>query len=69
MSFLDKLKSMFSGGSPDAGVRPGAEPDAATAMDDGYEPSAPPMPPTDPAGMPTSEPQPPEPQADPEHDR
>jgi hypothetical protein len=62
MSFLDKLKQMFSGGSSDAGVRPGAEPDAAMA-DDGPEPAAPPMPPADPAGMPTSEPQPAEPQA------
>jgi hypothetical protein len=62
MSFLDKLKSMFSGGSPDAGVRPAPEPDAATAMDDGPEAAAPPMPPADPVGMPTSEPEPSEPQ-------
>jgi hypothetical protein len=62
MSFWDKLKSMFSGGSEDAGVRPAAEPDAATAMDD-PGPAATPMPPADPAGMPTSEPQPAEPQA------
>lgn len=52
MSLLDKLKSLFSGGSDDAGARPAAEPDAATALDD---PGA--------AGMPTGEPQPAEPQA------
>ena len=58
MSFMDKIKSFFSGGSDDAGVRPADEPDAATAMD---TPEAAPMPPADPAGMPTSEPQPAEP--------
>jgi hypothetical protein len=59
MSFMDKIKSFFSGGSDDAGARPAAEPDAATAMD---TPEArPSMPPADPAGMPTSEPQPAEP--------
>ena len=63
MSFMDRIKSFFSGGSDEAGVRPAAEPDAATA-DDGFEPAAPPLPPTDPVGMPTGEPQPPEPQAD-----
>jgi hypothetical protein len=68
MSFLDKLKSLFSGGSPDAGARPAAEPDAARA-DDGPEAAAPPMPPADPVGMPTSEPQPAEPQADDPDDR
>lgn len=57
MSLLDKIKSFFSGGSDDAGVRPAAEPDAATAADT----APPPMPPADPAGMPTSEPQPAEP--------
>ena len=67
MSFLDKIKSMFSGGSSDAGVRPGAEPDAAKA-DDGFDPVSP-MPPADPAGMPTSEPQPAEPQADEAEDK
>jgi hypothetical protein len=61
MSFLDKLKSMFSGGSSDAGVQPAAEPDAARAAD--RPEAAAPMPPADPAGMPTAEPQPPEPQA------
>lgn len=82
MSFLDKLKSMFSGGSDEAGVRPAAEPDAATAADDAHdhsdghshdhtdghshdhEPAAAPAPPADPAGMPTSEPQPAEPQGE-----
>lgn len=52
MSFLDRLKSLFSGGSDEAGARPGAEPDAATALDDAGT-----------AGMPTAEPQPAEPQA------
>ena len=64
MSLLDKIKSFFSGGSDEAGVRPAAEPDAATAADTGPEAAAPPvtpMPPADPAGMPTSEPQPAEP--------
>jgi hypothetical protein len=60
MSLLDKIKSFFSGGSDDAGVRPADEPDAATAMDTAPE-APPPMPPADPAGMPTSEPQPAEP--------
>lgn len=59
MSFMDKIKSFFSGGSDEAGVRPAAEPDAATAMD--TPEASPPMPPADPAGMPTSEPQPAEP--------
>lgn len=68
MSFLDKLKSMFSGGSSDAGVQPAAEPDAARA-DDRPEAAAPPMPPADPIGAPTSEPQPAEPQADEPEDR
>jgi hypothetical protein len=63
MSLLDKIKSMFSGGSTGPGaVQPAAEPDAARAADT-HEPVPPPMPPADPAGMPTSEPQPAEPQA------
>lgn len=65
MSFLDKLKSIFSGGSPESGAWTPAEPDAARA-DDTHEAVAPPVPPADPAGMPTAEPQPAEPQADPE---
>ena len=67
MSLLDKLKSMFSGGSSDAGATP-ATPDAARA-DDGPEAAAPPIAPADPVGVPTSEPQPPEPQADDPEDR
>lgn len=76
MSILDKLKEMFSGGSSEAGARPAAEPDAATAADDAHDHAGhdhaghdhshdhqPAAPPTDPAGMPTSEPQPAEPQA------
>jgi hypothetical protein len=62
VSFLDKLKSMFSGGSSNGGVQPAAEPDAARAAD-GPEAAAPPLPPADPVGAPTSEPQPAEPQA------
>jgi hypothetical protein len=67
MSFLDKLKSLFTGGSSTGagGVQHTLEPDAARADDthDTHEPVAPPMPPADPAGMPTGEPQPAEPQA------
>jgi hypothetical protein len=68
MSFLDKLKGFFSGGADDAGERRAHEPGAATAMDD-PGPAATPMPPADPAGMPTGEPQPAEPQADAPEDR
>ena len=50
MSFLDRIKALFSGGSADA--RAGHEHSAA---DHSHEPVAPPMPPTDPAGMPTSD--------------
>jgi hypothetical protein len=62
MSFLDKLKSFFSGGSDNAGAQPAAEPDAARAAD-APEAVVPPVPAADPAGMPTAEPQPAEPQA------
>ena len=59
MSFLDKIKSMFAGSSS---ANDGHD---NTHDDDSHhhEPVAPPMPPADPAGMPTSEPQPAEPQA------
>lgn len=71
MSFLDKLKSLFSGGSDTGagGVQQTPEPDAARADDThgAHEPVAPPMPPADPAGMPTGEPQPGEPQAGESH--
>jgi hypothetical protein len=53
MSFLDRLKSLFSGGS----------------RDEVSSPHGAPAPPTDPAGMPTAEPQPAEPQADAPEDR
>ena len=46
MSFMDKIKSWFSGGSS-------AEGDSHAGHDHPHEPA---MPPADPAGMPTSEP-------------
>jgi hypothetical protein len=49
MSFMDKIKSWFSGGSS-AGA------DAHAGHDHPHEPAAPAMPPADPAGMPMSEP-------------
>jgi hypothetical protein len=45
MSLLDRIKSLFGGGSPDG----------ADAHAD-HEPVAPPAPPADPTGLPTSEP-------------
>ena len=55
MSIMDKLKSMFSGGSADDH----ADHDHDHAGDDhSHEPVAPPLPPADladPTGMPTSE--------------
>ena len=47
MSFMDRIKGLFSGGSGDG--------DAHAADDHTHEPVAPPMPPADPAGMPTGE--------------
>jgi hypothetical protein len=50
MSLMDKLKSLFSGGSAD---------DHAghdhSGPDHSHEPAAPAMPPADPTGMPSSE--------------
>jgi hypothetical protein len=52
MSFMDKIKSWFSGGSsPDAHA--GHD---HSAGDHSHEPVTPPMPPADPTGMPTSAP-------------
>jgi hypothetical protein len=55
MSFMDRIKSLFSGGSSDAGDH--AHHDHA-GHDHSHEPVAPPLPPADPAGMPTSDPAP-----------
>jgi hypothetical protein len=63
MSFMDKVKEFFSGGSQDAHDRTEPAAQAPIGMDD-PGPAATPMPPADPAGMPTGEPQPAEPQAD-----
>jgi len=52
MSFLDRIKALFSGGSADADVHAGHDHSAA---DHSHEPVAPPLPPADPAGMPTSD--------------
>jgi len=46
MSLMDKIKSMFSGGSSDSGAH---DHDHAGG-DHSHEPVAPPMPPADPAG-------------------
>jgi len=52
MSFMDRIKALFSGGSGDGDAHAGH--DHAGAADT-HEPVAPPMPPADPAGMPTGE--------------
>ena len=54
MSLMDKLKSMFSGGSADDHADHDHADDHA-GHDHSHEPVAPPLPPADPAGMPTSE--------------
>lgn len=53
MSLMDKLKSMFAGGSSDATDAHAGHDHAG--HDHSHEPVAPPMPPADPAGMPTSD--------------
>jgi hypothetical protein len=53
MSFMDKVKSFFSGGSS-AGADEHAGHDHSAHAQAPVEPSAP-MPPADPAGMPTSD--------------
>ena len=59
MSFMDKIKSFFSGGSAGssdagAGMDPMAEP-ASTPMGDPAAAPVPPSPAADPAGMPMSD--------------
>jgi hypothetical protein len=58
MSFMDKLKSWFGGGSSDAGDAHAGHDHSADghSHDPMPEPPAPPAPPADPIGMPTSEP-------------
>ena len=54
MSLLDRIKSLFGGGSSD-----GADAHAGhdhTGHDHTHEPVAPPAPPADPTGLPASEP-------------
>jgi hypothetical protein len=52
MSFMDKIKGLFSGGSSDADAHAGQDHSGA---DHTHEPVAPPTPPADAAGMSTSE--------------
>lgn len=54
MSFMDKIKSWFSGGSS-AGADAHAGHDHAAHDHHSHEPAAPAMPPADPAGIPTSD--------------
>jgi hypothetical protein len=54
MSLMDKLKSMFSGGSADDHAGHDHDHDHA-GHDHSHEPVAPPVPPADPALIPTSE--------------
>ena len=51
MSLMDKIKSLFSGGS-DEHSHAGHD---HAGHDHSHEPVAPPMPPADPAGMPTAD--------------
>ena len=58
MSLMDKLKSMFSGGSSDAeDAHAGHDhsDDDHAGHDHSHEPAAPPVPPADPAGTPASD--------------
>jgi hypothetical protein len=52
MSLMDRIKGLFSGGSADADAHAGHD---HSDPDHTHEPVAPPMPPADPAGMPTSD--------------
>ena len=52
MSFMDRIKSLFSGGSSDADGHAGHDHSEAGHS---HEPVAPPMPPADPAGLPTGD--------------
>ena len=63
MSLMDKIKSMFSGGSSDSTDAHAGHDHSGhdhSAHDHSHEPVAPPMPPADPAGMPSSDAAPPE---------
>jgi len=53
MSLLDRIKSMFSGGSSDSADSHAGHDHAGD--DRSHEPAAPPTPPADPAGMPASD--------------
>lgn len=52
MSFMDRIKSLFSGGSSDGDAHAGHDHSSAGHT---HEPVAPPQPPADPAGMPTGD--------------
>ena len=68
MSFMDRLKSMFGGGSADAGdARAGHDHAGHDHPADDFA-AEPLQPPADPVGMSTSEPQPSEPQPAAEED-
>jgi hypothetical protein len=54
MSLLDRIKSLFGGGSSDGADAHGGH--DHTGDDHSHEPVAPPAPPADPTGLPTSEP-------------
>lgn len=58
MSIVDRIKSLFSSGGASGDTHDHAEHDHAGHDHAGHdhEPVAPPMPPADPIGMPTSEP-------------
>lgn len=61
MSLMDKLKSLFGGGSSDAQDAHAGHDHSAhdhSAHEPMPEAAAPPIPPADPAGIPTSEPPP-----------
>jgi hypothetical protein len=60
MSFMDKIKSFFSGGSAASSDATAPDPVADRTSAPMGEPAATPMPPADPAGMPTTD----EPMAD-----
>ena len=55
MSFMDKIKSWFSGGSSAGADAHAGHDHAGHDHDHSHEPAAPATPPADPAGMPTSD--------------
>jgi hypothetical protein len=55
MSIMDKIKSLFSSGGASGDTHDHTGHDHSLDSH-GHEPVAPPMPPADPVGMPTSEP-------------